>query len=184
MLKKNINPIDEAVRDRAKSTGQRDGVAIGISKKELEEDQEQLGEYEMTQVNEANGAAASGEGVAGAPVNTARRLLNPNEMEGCEHEPAEIKRGDPNGEFDNDWKLTYKLSLRAENLQYSKLLSYMEKWQPLNPETHDRFKFCSTPIVLDGLLNRLFNPFYCCLVNSNRNGQAKGCCARKNTSRS
>lgn len=38
MLKKNLDPIDKVKKESAISTGQRDGVAIGISKKELEED--------------------------------------------------------------------------------------------------------------------------------------------------
>lgn len=84
-----------------------------------------------------------------------------------------MKRGGPTGEFDNDWKLSYKLSLRAETLQYSKLMNYIEKQHPLDPETKRKYSYCRAPIVLKGLLNRLFNPCYCCLVNSNRNGRAK-----------
>ena len=34
-------------------------------------------------------------------------------------------RGVPTGEFDNDWKISYKLSLRAESLSYTKLMNYM-----------------------------------------------------------
>ena len=52
-------------------------------------------------------------------------------------------------------------------------MTYIEKQHPLDPETRRQYSYCRTPIVLKGLLNRLFNPFYCCLVNSNRNGRAK-----------
>ena len=38
--------------------------------------------------------------------------------EGAEKESGMYKRGVPTGEFDNDWKISYKLSLRAESLSY------------------------------------------------------------------
>jgi hypothetical protein len=58
-------------------------------------------------------------------------------------------------------------------------MSYIEKLQPLNPDTRRHYSYWSSPFVLNGLLNRLFNPFYCCLVNSNRNGRAGKCCGGK-----
>lgn len=107
MLKKNLDVLNTGEHPN------QNGKNVGISKRQMLEDQEVL-DVELTNV-EANGAP-----------NTARQLLGPVQ-EGCEHEPAEVKRGVPTGEFDNDWKLSYKLSLRAEALQYSKLMNYIEK---------------------------------------------------------
>lgn len=153
MLKKNLDVLNTGEHPN------QNGKNVGISKRQMMEDQEVL-DVELTNI-EANGVP-----------NTNRQLLKPSE-EGREHEPVEVQRGGPTGEFDNDWKLSYKLSLRAETLQYSKLMNYIEKQHPLDPESKRKYSYCSAPIVLKGLLNRLFNPCYCCLVNSNRNGRAK-----------
>jgi len=58
-------------------------------------------------------------------INTQRDFIEKT-VEGVTEKAAGMyKRGVPTGEFDNDWKISYKLSLRAESLSYTKLMNYM-----------------------------------------------------------
>ena len=57
-------------------------------------------------------------------MNTQRDFIEKT-VEGVTEKQGMYKRGVPTGEFDNDWKISYKLSLRAESLSYTKLVNYM-----------------------------------------------------------